>query len=238
MQKRLCVLLFSALLTSVCAFGQTDLEFQIASGGTISYSTGGSLVGTDLAVSAVTGQGTPDNSGAVTILDGALTFTSGIYTGGWSWGSGGTLSLTGCIEVSGSCLAGETTSTVLVSDDFSSATVTDIVGGLGVQAANFTGTLDPTLAAYFGVSTTFTSPATSPGELDELLGLSGTPGSAFSAVGAGNGDVTLDTPAVAPEPSTAILWCTGIVLAIVTRKRLAHVLGLGTETHCSPVSPS
>jgi hypothetical protein len=101
----------------------------------------------------------PDNSGAVTILDGALSFTSGIYTGGWSWGSGGTLSLTGCIEVSGSYLAVETTSTVLVSDDFSSATVTDIVGGLGVQTANFTGTLDPTLAAYFGVSTTFTSPA-------------------------------------------------------------------------------
>jgi hypothetical protein len=38
---------------------------------------------------------------------------------------------------------------------------------------------------------------------------------------------------VTPEPGTAILWLTGILLMIATRKRIARILRLETETHGS-----
>jgi hypothetical protein len=38
---------------------------------------------------------------------------------------------------------------------------------------------------------------------------------------------------VTPEPGTAVLWITGIVLIIVTRKRIAHLLRLDTGTQRS-----
>jgi hypothetical protein len=38
------------------------------------------------------------------------------------------------------------------------------------------------------------------------------------------------TVSVTPEPPTTVLWLTGIVLMIVTRKRIAHLLRLDTGT--------
>ena len=46
--------------------------------------------------------------------------------------------------------------------------------------------------------------------------------------GGASGTITL-TPT--PEPSTAILWLTGIGLMILTRKRIAHYLRPAPETH-------
>jgi hypothetical protein len=41
------------------------------------------------------------------------------------------------------------------------------------------------------------------------------------------------TPTITPEPSTAILWLTGIGLMILTRKRIAHYLRPAPGTHGS-----
>ena len=50
------------------------------------------------------------------------------------------------------------------------------------------------------------------------------------ALQSGNIDLQLSP---APEPSTAVLWLTGIVLMILTRKRIGHLLQLDTGTHRS-----
>jgi hypothetical protein len=44
---------------------------------------------------------------------------------------------------------------------------------------------------------------------------------------------TITTAAATPEPGTAVLWLTGILLMIVMRKRLAQKLRLDTGTHRS-----
>jgi hypothetical protein len=44
---------------------------------------------------------------------------------------------------------------------------------------------------------------------------------------------TITTAGATPEPGTAVLWLTGILLMIVMRKRLAQILRLDTGTHRS-----
>jgi hypothetical protein len=252
MQGRMLLLLFSVLATSLCAFGDpTDLEFQIAgSGGSYNYnfSTGYDLVGTGIEVTEVQGQGTPDNVGvteaiysAPGVLGGNLSFTSGSSTGVWTWGSGGTLTVTGCVQgvtgtgAGGACQAGDY-SNVLVSDAFTSVQLVPVGNGQGFQFGGLTGDINPTLAAFYGVSTTFVSTST---ESDMVAGLP-TIWSTFSgatSTGSG-GNLSLDTsPSPAPEPGTAALWLTGIGLLIVTRKRIARLVRLGEGAHFSPSLP-
>jgi hypothetical protein len=48
-----------------------------------------------------------------------------------------------------------------------------------------------------------------------------------------SGEEVIGTVSATPEPGTAILWLTGIVLMILTRKRSAQLLRLDTATHGS-----
>jgi len=193
MKKRMLVLLISVLVVSFCAFGDTGTtQWNIApSGGSYSYAGGaGALTGTGIGVENVLGTPTPLNTGSsneLPIVGGVLDFTSGANTGGWTWGSPGTLTVTGCIAgvttTDTTCTVADE-SAVLVSDEFTSVSITAIpVSGspLGVEFGYLQGTINSAVAAYFGISATFTSPA-STGQ-DVLFGLpSGGPGTAFSGV--------------------------------------------------------
>jgi len=147
------------------------------------------LVGSDIAVSSVVGWDQLGNAvtQSYTLLNdvsdpggpletgGLLDFTTGGFSGitllSWNWGActpPGALSLTGCLSTSttaqiaagnGACIAGETGTTTLVTDEFTSATIEN--AGLGTPAITFgglVGTLDPVAAAAVGVSTAFVSP--------------------------------------------------------------------------------
>jgi hypothetical protein len=237
MQKRMLVLFSALLFTSLCAFGQTDLELQIeGSTGTYSYVGGdAALVGSGIVVTVIDPQGTPYNSAvSPQIVGGTLSFQTGVNTGGWSWGNGGELTLTGCAQgVTGSggggaCVAGDT-ATVLFSDSFSSASITPIAGGLGIELGGITGTLNTNLASFYGISTTVNSAS----ESDLLSGLPASSGSAFTSgvtSAASGGNLYLDPPPPTPEPGTAILWLTGIVLMMVGRKGIAQLRRPDEET--------
>jgi hypothetical protein len=212
------VLLLSVLVISFCAFGDTGTtQWNITNttSGSYSYAGGTSvLVGTGIGVENILGSPTPLNTGSpneLAIVGGSLDFTSGANTGGWTWGSPGTLSITGCIAALGlGTITGGTctTAATLLSDDFTSVSISPIpVSGspLGVEFGQLQGTMNGAIASYFGISTIFTSPA-STGQ-DVLFGLppSG-PGDAFAGVTstAPGGNLSL----VSPVPENWSLFST------------------------------
>ena len=235
MQRPILVLLFSVFFTSLCAFGSetaTDTVWQIAGvGGSYSYAGGASdLIASGIAIDSVVDANESSSFGSTFTVIGTntggtanLSFTTGAGTAGqYSWTSGGTLTLTGCIEngSSGACIAAETLSTVLVSDEFTSVGIVPIGGGNGFEFGGLEGTLDPVAAAFLNVNQTFTSPASQMD--DEVAGVPSIAGSSFSTGVSTTPGGNLDLyAAIAPEPGSTILFGTGLLcIAFVIRKRL------------------
>lgn len=193
-----------ALLSTLRAYGdggsQTDWTL-FPSGGTYTWDGVGtdSLVGTNIGVSSVLGLRTADHNGVtLSVSDGFMNFTSGAYTGtsgsSWKWGAGGTLDVTGCIAgVTSATCSKPSDNVVLLSDDFQSVAIVPLInGGFDVVIGQIQGDVDPVVAAYFGISSTFT--ATS---LNALLS-SSTPGHALSGFNLG-GMITASPVALAEE---------------------------------------
>jgi len=192
MQKRIWILLLSGLVTSLCAFATTatDTFWQIAgTGGSYTY-TGGSavLTGTGIEVDSVQDANLSSPFGTLYYVIGNdngfanLTFTSGASNGSWSWSGGapGSLSVVGCISTDDvNCITGETKTTTLVSDEFTSVGIAPIGGTNGFVFAGLQGSLDAAAATLLGVSQSFTSPASQMS--DKVTGLTSY-GSAFSGV--------------------------------------------------------
>jgi hypothetical protein len=63
----------------------------------LSYAGGTApLIGSNLLITGMMGQGTPLNSGDYNpVLSGVLNFSTGASTGGWNWGSGGSITIQG-----------------------------------------------------------------------------------------------------------------------------------------------
>ncbi len=106
----------AVLVLSSSAWAQEELDFTIPAsnpGAVISYGGGADpLVGTKITVTDVTGVSTPDNNGTTfTCTKCVLAFTSGAEDGPWSWGAGGSITLTGTVDdgpdsVTGTLLSG------------------------------------------------------------------------------------------------------------------------------------
>jgi len=228
MQKQVWMVLLSALLTAVCAFGDSTQWVIAPSGGTYSYAGGSaSLTGSNIAIENVEGVGTPDDSGTLgtlDIVDGLMSFTSGAATGTWAWGQPGTLTITGCVAgvttTDTTCTAADDTA-VLVSDEFTSVEITGVGGGLGFEFGELQGTINAAIAAYFGVPVGFTSPASNAS--DVVNGLPSTAGSAFSTVTPGTPGGTLNLVSSVPEEwrisSTLGIFAFGIAVFGVARRR-------------------
>lgn len=184
MLTRTCVVLLGALFTSLSAFGTTyATQWTIASsGGAYSWAGGSApLVGSNIVVTQVEGEPTPMNSGtSYTITDGSLNFTSGAYNGTpgstWSWGSGGSLSLTGCIAGITAPSCNGSNNVVLVSDNFTNVLISTVNGSNKVTFGNLTGTINSTVAAYFGISPVFSVASTA----SDFVTIPQSPGSPFS----------------------------------------------------------
>jgi hypothetical protein len=121
--------------------------------------------------------------------NGCLSFKSGPYNGipgaTWSWSGGApaTLSLTGCVSgVTGTgpghtCQASDY-SAVLVSDDFTGVSITQITPKTrDLVFGNLTGTINSKVAAFYGVSTAF-FPTNS--TADDFISINATQGNKFS----------------------------------------------------------
>jgi hypothetical protein len=236
MQKRVLTVLILGTLVSFCAFGDSTQWVIAPSGGSYSYAGGAApLVGTNIGIENVEGVGTPLHSGTLGTLDivgGSLDFTSGANTGGWSWGTPGTLTITGCI-------AGVTTvdlvctvadeSAVLVSDEFTSVSVTGVPGGLGFEFGSLQGTINADIAANFGMDPVFTSPGSTATDVVSGLPTTGVPfflpatGSSFSGVTPSAPGGTLNLVSAVPEGWSFIsslgLLAFGLAVFGVARRR-------------------
>jgi hypothetical protein len=155
--------------------GSSSTDWTLGPGGLYSFAGGtSSLIGTDIPIVSVLGDSTPSENGvSLSVIDGLLNFTSGAGTSGtWNWASGGTLDITGCIAgVTASC---NPTSNVLVNDDFTSVSIVQVGGAIDAVFGNVTGTLEQSVASYFGVPTAFST-----GSFTAVIATTGSTGSAF-----------------------------------------------------------
>lgn len=121
------------------------------SGGTLTYAGGaGQLIGNNIEVDNIVGIGTPANNNASITCDNCkLSFNSGNNTGGWNFGAGGVINVTGGVS-----LLGIANNSTLLTGTFDSASVLDAGGSLlnfKVVISAFTDTKHPDLLAYFGM---------------------------------------------------------------------------------------
>lgn len=158
MQRRIWVVLVSGLLASVGAFGQ-QIEFGIDSTtGTYSYNSSTSddlTTDQSLTVDSITSTGNPDNP-AMSITDASLSFTTGSATGLWSWGNGGTLTLSGCVDVTNGCNGGD----VIFDATFASAEIVYLGPSMyQIALGSLSGDISTGVAQALGVGTGFTTSA-------------------------------------------------------------------------------
>jgi hypothetical protein len=191
-----------------------ELDFNISAptSGTISYDgSGGGLVGSNIEVDNVVGLSTPANNNVTSLcLSCVLNFTSGSLTGAggpppsganngwWSFGSGGTITITGGVQLQGSTdiALGST----LLSGTFNSAFVQDLGSQFKVTFGSFTDTKHIDLLAYYGLT-----PSPFEGALTLLFGsVNSGVGEAFTSTSVFSGNVVN-----APVPLPAAVWLFG-----------------------------
>jgi hypothetical protein len=175
--------------------GSSSTDWTLGPGGLYSFAGGASsLVGSDIPIVSVLGDSTPNQNGVLlSVTDGLLNFTSGPGTSGtWNWSTGGTLDITGCITgVTTNC---NPSTNVLVNDDFTSVSIVQVGGAIDAVFGNVTGTLEQSVASYFGVPTAFST-----GSFTAVIATTGSTGSAFVGTNL-LGVLKADPPAMnAPE---------------------------------------
>jgi len=230
MNKKMWLMLIALALfvMPVAAFANSmATNWAIGVGGSVCFDTGlGSctgtgtaLVGTGLPVTSVQGISTLLNSGTtLNITGGVLNFSDGAYGGSWTWGSGGTLSITGCIT--GIACDGSP----LLSDDFSSAQVISLgPTSYQVEFGQIQGAINPAIATYFGIGTSFSSSSlqlTLSDTADPLLG------SSFTSINAGGTINAADAASENWNLSYSLVFF-GLALAlfgVLTRMKLLQVV--------------
>lgn len=207
-----------------------SLDFNIGAPtpGTVSYdgSVGGALVGSNIGVDNVVGLSTPANANVTSLcLSCVLNFTTGglINTGGpggsnsgwWSFGSGGSVTITGGVQLQGG--TDIALGTTLLNGTFNSAFVQDLgLQGFKVTFGTFFDTKHPDLLAYYGLT---------PGSPFEgaftLLFASPNPGigGAFTSTSLFSGNVV---NTVVPLPAAVLLFGSGLLgLAGTLRKKFS-----------------
>ena len=175
----------------------------------------------------VVGLSTPANTNVTALcLSCELNFNTGLLSnagganpnnsGWWSFGSGGTITICGGVQLQGGTdiALGST----LLNGSFNNAFVQDLgVQGFKVTFGTFTDTKNDTLLSYFGLT-----PGTPfQGALTLLFG-STNPGvgGAFTSTSVFSGNV-VNAPAAVPLPAAALLFGSGLLgLAGALRKKL------------------
>ena len=213
-----------SLLVSVSSAHATlYLDYALDSSnpqGSISYNPTLSpdLFGSNLAVTTITGNNTTQNAGtanALSISGGALSFTTGAYTGQTgntlSFAGGGTLSMTGAIGQlsigSGSpLLTGTFTSVTVTEIPLTSQLKIDIVG------AAFNSVDHQLIYSYFGIP----ADSTSIDALNLSFIANGTVNGGFISDSIGSGDL-LDFPT--PIPAAAWLLGSGLMGLVGIRRK-------------------
>jgi hypothetical protein len=196
--------LFCILVQPVQGFS-ASLDFGIKSPttGSLSY-TGGSaaLVGSGIDVDDVVGLGTPANANVISTCSFCtLDFTTGASTGGWNFGAGGTITITGGIDFPDATAPIPGGSTLL-SGSFDSATIVDLGTGtfeFQIAGGAFTDTKNSELLAFYGLPDVLYA-----GGLNISFSTAAAMGDAFDSNELFSGDVVNQ-----PVPLPAAVWLFG-----------------------------
>jgi hypothetical protein len=200
-----------------------ELDFNISAptSGTISYDgTGNGLIGANIEVDNVVGLSTPANANVTSLcVSCVLNFTSGNLSnaggpppsgnnnGWWSFGSGGSISITGGVQLQGS--TDIPVGTTLMSGTFNNAFVQDLGTQFRVTFGSFSDTKHADLLSYYGLT-----PGPFSGALTLLFGsVNGGVGSAFTSTSVFSGNVVNAPSPVEPVPVPAAVWLFGSGLA-------------------------
>ena len=196
-----------------------ELDFNISAptSGTISYNgAGGGLTGLNIEVDNVVGLDTPANANVTSLcVSCVLNFTSGSLSnaggpppsgnnnGWWSFGSGGSISITGEVQLQGS--TDIPVGTTLMSGTFNNAFVQDLGTQFRVTFGSFSDTKHADLLSYYGLT-----PGPFSGALTLLFGsVNGGVGSAFTSTSVFSGNVVNAPSPVEPVPVPAAVWLFG-----------------------------
>jgi len=214
----LCASMMALLVFSGHA-SAASLDFNISTPtpGTLSYAGGSApLIGSGIEVDNVVGLGTPSNSNVIsTCVSCRLDFTSGGSTGGWVFGSGGTISITGGIDFTDSTpdiAAGS----LLLSGTFDSAQIFSLSSGtfqFTILGASFSDTKNPALLAFYGLPDVLYT-----GGLNLSFSTDATMGVDFTTSSLGSGGITNQA---VPVPAALWLFGSGLVgLAGLARRKV------------------
>ncbi|MCX5806529.1 MAG: hypothetical protein NT010_10760 [Proteobacteria bacterium] len=214
-------LMFVPLVASAVNTTYTSLDFDVIDGGTISYlDVNGTyylkLNGTGLRVDRITAIADVGPSKSLEITNGMLNFISGdhIPGSGWSWGPGGSITITGGVKDSyGSQLLPD--GTILMSGSFNSAEVYPSGPRFKVAVSEFLDTKDPDLVSYFG----FDPKSAWVGDFNiSFLTKNVLIGNTFKSTTVLSGNV-VNTPVPVPIPPTVLLLGAGLIGIGFVRKR-------------------
>lgn len=215
---RLFKILAVLILGTVSALANAatiDFGIEAPTSGTISYAGGNApLIGSGIDVNSIVGLGTTLNPDAPIVCNACvLEFTTGANTGGWDFGSGGTISIVGGVP-SASIADGST----LLSGTIDSASVFDVGGGtlnFKIAGGSFTDTKHPDLLTYFGLPS-----VDYVGGLNISFSSIGTPavGAAITSETIFSGNV-VNSPV--PVPAAVWLFGSGLIglVGVARRKR-------------------
>ncbi len=212
-----------------------ELDFNISAptSGTISYNgAGGGLTGLNIEVDEVVGIDTPANANVTSLcVSCVLNFTSGSLSnaggpppsgnnnGWWSFGSGGSITITGGVQLQGS--TDIPVGTTLMSGTFNNAFVQDLGTQFRVTFGSFSDTKHAELLSYYGLT-----PEPFSGALTLLFGSSnGGVGSAFTSTSVFGGSVVNTPSPVNPVPLPAAIWLFGSGVVALFAGRARQVLG-------------
>jgi len=193
-----------------------DFGIKTPTAGTLSYAGGiAPLIGSGIDVDDVVGLNTSKNANVLSICAScALNFETGGSTGGWNFGSGGTITITGGIDFP-DATPDIATGTNLLQGTFGSATVIDLGSGsfeFQIAGGSFTDTKHPELLAFYGLPDIGYA-----GGLNMSFSTTANAGDSFTSDQLFSGDVT-NQPV--PIPEAVWLFGSGLLgIAAIARRR-------------------